>query len=75
MDLELTEVEYNMCLMAVMKCNLLHEITKSNLPMSPLTKKNLGFPDLTEEELETLTTKLCKCSELAWLKSQPKVIE
>jgi hypothetical protein len=75
MELELTEVEYNICLMAVLKCNLLHEITKSNLPMVPLTTKNFGFPDLTDEELDTLTNKLCKNSELAWLKNQPKVVE
>jgi len=75
MTLELTQVEYNICMMAVMKCNLLWRLVKADVQMVPLTKKNFGFPDLTEEEIETLTEKLYKNSELAWLRDQPKVLE
>lgn len=71
---ELTEVEYNICLMAVMKCNLLWKVVKADVQMVPLTKRNFGFPDLTDEELETLANKLCEHSQLAWLKNQPKEI-
>jgi phage terminase Nu1 subunit (DNA packaging protein) len=72
MNLELTEVEYNICLMAVRKCNFLWRCVKADVQMVPLTKKNFGFPDLTNEELDNLTEKLYKNSELAWLRDQPK---
>ena len=75
MNIELTDVEYNICLLAVMKCNLLWKLVKAEVQMVPLTKKNFGFPDLTEEELESLTEKLSQNSELAWLRNQPKVLE
>jgi hypothetical protein len=70
MDYTLTEVEYNICMLAVMKCNLLWKFVKAEVQMVPLTKRNFGFPDLTEEELDTLIEKLYKNSELAWLRSQ-----
>ena len=70
MSFELTEVECNICMLAVMKCNLLWKFVKTEVQMVPLTTRNFGFPDLTEEELDTLIEKLHKNSELAWLRSQ-----
>ena len=74
MTLELTEVEYNICMMAVMKCNLLWRLVKADVQMVPLTKKNFGFPDLTEEEESQLIEKLYQNSELAWLRKQHRLV-
>jgi hypothetical protein len=75
MNIELTEVEYNICMMAVMKCNLLWKAIQAGLPLVPLTDKNFGFPTMTQEEESELVEKLYQNSELAWLRNQPKEIE
>jgi hypothetical protein len=67
---ELSEVEYNICMMAVLKCDLLWRVIKSGLPLSPLTEKNFGFPDMTNEEVSVLVEKLHQLSQIAWLKEQ-----
>jgi hypothetical protein len=67
---DLSEVEYNICMLAVMKCDLLWRLIKSGLPISPLTEKNFGFPDMTNEEVSALVEKLYENSQLAWLKEQ-----
>lgn len=70
MVFELTEIEYNICMMAVMKCHFLNTLVKSGLELTPLTKKNFGFAEMTDEEESALIDKLHKHSELAWLKKQ-----
>jgi len=69
MDAELSEIDFNICMLAVMKCQLLHHIVETGLPCS-LTSKNFGFPELTDEEESILIEKLYQGSQLAWLKTQ-----
>jgi hypothetical protein len=67
---ELSETDYNICMMAVMKCHLLNTYVKSGIQMNPLTEKNFGFAEMTDEEESALINKLHKASELSWLRSQ-----
>jgi hypothetical protein len=70
---ELSDTDYNICMMAVMKCNLLHRAVKAGLPCT-LTLKNFGFPEITDEEELELVEKLYQASELAWLRSQRELL-
>jgi hypothetical protein len=70
---DLTETDYNICMMAIGKCHLLQRAVKAGLPCN-LTKDNFGFPEMTADEEYALITKLYRASELAWLRSQPKEI-
>jgi hypothetical protein len=69
METELSEIDFNICMLAVMKCHLLHQVVEIGLPCS-LNSKNFGFPELTDEEESVLIEKLYKASQLAWLKTQ-----
>jgi hypothetical protein len=66
---ELSDTDYNICMMAIMKCQLIHRAVKVGLPCT-LTSKNFGFPDMTDEEELELVDKLHEASELAWLRAQ-----
>jgi hypothetical protein len=66
---ELSEIDYNICLMAVVKCNLLWRAVKIGLPVN-LDKRWFGFPDMTDDEEHELIEKLLNNSQLAWLKEQ-----
>jgi len=70
---DLTDIDYNICVMAIVKCDLLFRAVKYGLPCT-LTKKNFGFPDLSEDETSELIQKLRESSEIAWLRNQPKEI-
>ena len=67
----LTDIDLNICILAIVKCNLIWRAAKVGLPVN-ITKKNFGFPDMTQEEEHELLMKLSEQSEIAWLKSQPK---
>jgi hypothetical protein len=69
MNNELTEEDLSICMLAVMKCDLLRRVVEVGLPCS-LTSKNFGFPQLTEEEKSILIEKLYRNSQVAWLKTQ-----
>lgn len=68
-DINLSYVEYNTCVMAVTKCDILWRALKAGLPVT-LTKEGFGFPDLTYDEESDLIQKLVNNAELAWLKEQ-----
>lgn len=72
MDITLSELDYNICMMAVMKCHLLNTYVKAGVQMCPLTTKNFGFAEMTDEEESLLVEKLFRNSELAWLREQRK---
>lgn len=64
---DLTEEDYEICIRAITKCQLLNSYVKSGLPYT-VTDKNFGFADLTKDEETILIDKLRKASKLAWLK-------
>jgi hypothetical protein len=66
-NINLSDTDYNICIMAVIKCNLLWRAVKAGLPVN-LTDKCFGFVDLSDEEEDLLITKLYANSELAWLR-------
>ena len=63
----LTEIEYNICMLAVIKCHMLQGWINAGLPVN-LTKKNFGFPDMSHDEEEILVQKLYENSQIAWLR-------
>lgn len=69
-DITMSEKDYIICMMAVEKCHLLWKFIKSGVQMLPLTDKNFGFVEMTDEEEDELFQKLYKNSELAWLREQ-----
>jgi hypothetical protein len=74
MDLGLSEDEYYICAMAIIKCHLLNKYVKAGLDVR-LTPKNFRFHDMTDDEENKLVEKIYYNSELKWLQNQPKIIE
>jgi hypothetical protein len=69
MSEELTETDYNICIMAVMKCQILRKYSESGLPIT-LDDKSFGFAKMSDEEESALIAKLHSASQVAWLKEQ-----
>lgn len=68
-ELELTEEQYCLCINAIIKCKLLSDIVKHDLPCN-LTSKNFRFPEITSDEESELVIKLHQLSQIAFLRSQ-----
>jgi hypothetical protein len=64
--IELTELEWAICMMAVTKCQLLKSYV-AELPVT-LTSKTFGFASITPYEEETLVQKLYNNAQITWLK-------
>jgi hypothetical protein len=69
-ETELSKTDYNICIMAVRKCHLLWKAVKAGLPLVPLTERNFGFVDMSDEEEHELFMKLYNNAQIAWLKEQ-----
>jgi hypothetical protein len=69
-DTILSKKEYDICLMAVKKCHFLRKFTKAGVQMNPLTTKNFGFVDMTDDEFYNLCMKLYNNADIAWLQEQ-----
>ncbi len=67
MNLELTEQEWNILYMALIKCDIIKRRVKSGRTVR-LDDTTFGFADLSRDEYEKLTKKINANSDLAWLR-------
>ena len=81
---DITDIEYNMLLLALAKCNMLQGLTKSGEfklcivsqdHIAPAAQQGhilmvlpFGFPEMTEQEYNDLMQKLSDGSDIAWLR-------
>jgi len=66
-DTELTKDEYNLCVLAITRCNMLMNAIKTDGGFD-INKDTFKFPDMTSEEEKKLCMKLFNNAEIAWLK-------
>lgn len=70
-DTELSSDDWSLCLLMLLKCELIHDAVNAGLPFN-ITKKNFGFPEVfkDKEKLYAILQKLEDNSKVAWLREQ-----